>query len=349
MAINVLSDLALNGSLIVTNNNNTFPDNPQVGTMLLKENVLYAYITVGGLTTWYPFSHKTNSYIHTQGADSSSWLINHGLGTNDVWYQVQDIYGSIIMSSGVTRVDTNSFYINFASATRGVVLVVGPDTVSAPSVETTSINVDNGAVIIDGTGVKVNGEYITSGGGSSADIGPEQTARIAADATLQANINAEITARSNADTTLQSNVDAEITARTNADTTLQSSISTLQSSLDAEITARTNADTTLQASLTGGTSIVSMGSSTINCSSGTFFQYTVTTNTLIGFSNVPANVAYLATVKITHNSGTISWPNTVKWPSSSDPSLSTGKIHIFNFLTDDGGTTWRGSALVDYT
>jgi hypothetical protein len=30
------------------------------------------------------------------------------------------------------------------------------------------------------------------------------------------------------------------------------------------------------------------------------------------------------------------------------PTLTTGKTHLFFFVTDDGGTRYRGSALVDY-
>ena len=31
------------------------------------------------------------------------------------------------------------------------------------------------------------------------------------------------------------------------------------------------------------------------------------------------------------------------------PSLTDGKTSLFMFVTDDGGTRWRGNAIVDFT
>jgi hypothetical protein len=77
---------------------------------------------------------------------------------------------------------------------------------------------------------------------NASDIDAEETARIAADDTLQSNIDAEESARIAGDDTLQSNIDAEESARIAADTNLQSNI-------DAEETARIAADNTLQANI----------------------------------------------------------------------------------------------------
>ena len=67
------------------------------------------------------------------------------------------------------------------------------------------------------------------------------------------------------------------------------------------------------------------------------------------FSNVPANKAYAFTLELTHTSGSANWPATVKWPNDSAPSLTAGKTHLFMFVTDDSGSRWRGSSLVNYT
>lgn len=74
---------------------------------------------------------------------------------------------------------------------------------------------------------------------NAADITAEESARIAADNTLQTNINSEQTARISADTVLQSNIDSESTVRADADTILQGNI-------DSEETARINGDAALQ-------------------------------------------------------------------------------------------------------
>ena len=47
-------------------------------------------------------------------------------------------------------------------------------------------------------------------------------------------------------------------------------------------------------------------------------------------------------------SGTVTWPASVKFPADTAPTLTTGKTHLFMFVTDDGGTRYRGAALADY-
>ena len=234
--INVLSDMSLNGSLIMTKDNADFPANPAIGTLVLKEQNLYAYINVGGLSTWYPFSSKTRSYIHTQGLASLTWTINHQLNSSDIWYQIQDDNGNIIMPSNVTIVDANTITVGFSMVVTGTVLIVAPDSIDVPVVKATVFEIGDGDVIIDSSGIRVNGSYV--GGISQAIFNAEITARNAGDSTLQNNINAEITARTEADDTLQSFIDAEVLARLAADATLQANI-------DAEVSARLAAEASL--------------------------------------------------------------------------------------------------------
>ena len=53
-------------------------------------------------------------------------------------------------------------------------------------------------------------------------------------------------------------------------------------------------------------------------------------------------------LELTHTSGTVTWPATVKWPNNNAPTLISGKTHLFMFVTDDAGTRWRGSYLTNY-
>jgi len=85
----------------------------------------------------------------------------------------------------------------------------------------------------------------------------------------------------------------------------------------------------------------------IDCSQGNYFTKTINGNSTFTFSNVPTG-AYGMIVEIENTSGTITWPAAVKWPNDTAPSLSTGKTHVFVFITDDGGTRWRGVAQVNY-
>ena len=89
---------------------------------------------------------------------------------------------------------------------------------------------------------------------------------------------------------------------------------------------------------------------TLDCSLGNYFTVTVTANTFFAFTNVPTSRSYGFAVKITHTSGTISWPSSVKFPAdASAPSLTTGRTHLFGFITDTvTPRKFRASALVDY-
>ena len=97
--------------------------------------------------------------------------------------------------------------------------------------------------------------------------------------------------------------------------------------------------------------VVAMGANSVDCSLGNYFTKTITGATTFTFDNVPASgVAFGFTMEVTLNgSNAITWPGTVKWPVDTAPTITDGKTQMFIFVTDDGGTRWRGSSLVDYT
>lgn len=95
--------------------------------------------------------------------------------------------------------------------------------------------------------------------------------------------------------------------------------------------------------------VVAVPSLDIDCSSGNYFTKTINGNSTFTVSNVPSSRAYSFTLELTHTSGTITWFSGVEWPSGNAPTLTTGKTHVFIFITDDGGSRWRGAALTNYT
>lgn len=95
--------------------------------------------------------------------------------------------------------------------------------------------------------------------------------------------------------------------------------------------------------------IVAVAALDINCSAGNYFTKTINANSTFTFSNAPSSRSFGFTLELTHTSGTVTWPAAVAWPGGTAPSLTTGKTHLFMFVTDDGGTRWRGSALTNYT
>jgi len=95
--------------------------------------------------------------------------------------------------------------------------------------------------------------------------------------------------------------------------------------------------------------IVAMAANDVDCSLGNYFTKTITGATTFTFSNAPAGVAFGFTMDVTLNgSNALTWPTAVKWNADTAPTLTDGKTQLFMFVTDDGGTRWRGSALVDY-
>ena len=87
----------------------------------------------------------------------------------------------------------------------------------------------------------------------------------------------------------------------------------------------------------------------IDLATGNYFTKTITANTVFTFTNPPASGTVGSfTLELTHTSGTVTWPASVKFPADTPPTLTTGKTHLFVFVTDDGGTRYRGAALADY-
>tara|TARA_E500000178_G_C16961969_1_gene726492 strand:- start:345 stop:890 length:546 start_codon:yes stop_codon:yes gene_type:complete len=96
--------------------------------------------------------------------------------------------------------------------------------------------------------------------------------------------------------------------------------------------------------------IVALGSDvfTVDCSQGNYFTQSTSSSNSFSFINVPSSRSFSFALEITHTAGTIGWPTAVKFPGGTAPQLSTSKTHVFVFVTDDGGSRWRGAYLVDY-
>jgi len=99
--------------------------------------------------------------------------------------------------------------------------------------------------------------------------------------------------------------------------------------------------------ISGG--ITAVAALAIDCSLGNYFTKTVAADSAFTFSGAPAARSYAFTLKVIHTSGAITWPTSVKWPGGTAPAPTAGKTHLFMFHTDDGGTSWCGSCLLNYT
>ena len=91
-----------------------------------------------------------------------------------------------------------------------------------------------------------------------------------------------------------------------------------------------------------------MGANSVDCSTGNFFTKTITGATTFTFDSVPTGVYSFTLEVVLNGSNAITWPTSVKWNADTPPAITDGKTQLFMFVTHNGGTRWRGSALVDY-
>jgi hypothetical protein len=94
-----------------------------------------------------------------------------------------------------------------------------------------------------------------------------------------------------------------------------------------------------------GTTLTAGNNHNVNCALGNYFVVVANSSAQnVYFTSTPANTVYSMTLRFSNGAGgnTISWANTPKWPSASAPTPSTNN-DIWVFITDDGGTTWRGN------
>ena len=108
---------------------------------------------------------------------------------------------------------------------------------------------------------------------------------------------------------------------------------------DGSTTALTVANSTLVTTFRRGVSQLATAVSALDLDLRTsnYFTKTISGNSTFTFSNPAASgTATAFTLELTHSSGTVTWPSEVKWNADTAPTLTTGKTHLFMFVTDDG-------------
>lgn len=95
------------------------------------------------------------------------------------------------------------------------------------------------------------------------------------------------------------------------------------------------------------TGVVAVAASDVDCSLGNYFTKTVSGALSWTVTNVPATGAYSFILELTNGgTGTQTWFTGTKWPSGTAPTLTTSGVDVLGFITDDGGTNWRGVLLM---
>jgi hypothetical protein len=107
--------------------------------------------------------------------------------------------------------------------------------------------------------------------------------------------------------------------------------------------------TTATADLLGSvrSNITTVAASAVDCSLGNYFIKTASGALTWTVTNVPASRAYSFLLELTNGgTGTQTWFSGIKWPGGTAPTLTTAGVDVLGFITDDGGTTWRGVQLM---
>ena len=90
-----------------------------------------------------------------------------------------------------------------------------------------------------------------------------------------------------------------------------------------------------------------VSASAIDCSVGSYFIKTASGALTWTVTNVPASGAFSFLLELTNGgTGTQTWFSGIKWPGGTAPTLTTSGVDVLGFITDDGGTTWRGVQLM---
>ena len=106
-------------------------------------------------------------------------------------------------------------------------------------------------------------------------------------------------------------------------------------------TAFVNEDAVIRLNL-GNTS----GSQAINLDLAEMFSATATGAVTWNFSNARGNGAGFVLILTDGGDFAQTWPASVQWPAATAPTLTSGGVDVLVFITDDGGTTWRGALAI---
>ena len=253
--VRVLSDLSMNGNLVIEVNQSGFPSDPAPGTFVMKDTEFYVWAELdpgSTLYSWVPLGAKQAAYVHTQGATSSTWSITHNLNTTNFAYFAYDTNHNLLIAN-VTVIDENEIEIDFTEAVAGTAVVFGAQSVFATTMTANESIVLGTITLRDDSGtLTVNNNDLAF----SADLTTEATVRAAADSSLassvsavQLNVDTEVTRATAAEGVLTSSLNSEVTRAQAAESSISASINpttkTYMSSFDGNIIPSANVTYTL--------------------------------------------------------------------------------------------------------
>lgn len=83
---------------------------------------------------------------------------------------------------------------------------------------------------------------------------------------------------------------------------------------------------------------------TLDLDASNYFAAEVSGSATFVFANPPANTVAAGLILELTNGGnyTVTWPASIDWPGGTAPTLTSDGVDVLVFITDDGGTIWRG-------
>jgi hypothetical protein len=241
--VQVLSPLQVTGGLSLGKTLLDFPLNPRHNQIEVILGVPYIYTMVDGMNSWFPLTQKKRSYVHLQGVESLTWTINHNLNSTDIMYFAYDETG-ILQDVQGEALNTSTLRLTLSQAKKGKVIIFASDFLTAPSITSDLIssdkmNVGNGALVVDETGVYASGVNIVDQFNViAANLTAEQLRATGVEgilATLTTSTKANLVAAINeikaiADT-VNSRIDSKVLVETNRAKAVEGTLVNLNASL----------------------------------------------------------------------------------------------------------------------
>lgn len=323
--ISILGSLRIKGALALNDDLQSFPANPSVGTITIKGEMLYAYLTLVGITNWYPLIRLPERYVHSQTSPSTTWTIAHNLNKTEVWYQVQDSNGQLMMAGEFIEIDSNSFTLSFSEPSQGKVLVLGSG--------------------LDGEQQQPQQQAITlatitdwPAGVSAQELGyldglrSSIQSQIDAVATTIADHTAAIAANASSISATDGRVTQEISDRQAADASLAQQIADINT-VPQILENKTISEPVILGSITESIYAITGTAPDITPANATIQTWTLTGNSAPIFSMEDGQSLIMMVADGTNY--TITWPAAISWVGGSAPTLAASGQTVLVFWKVD--------------
>lgn len=128
-------DIDVQSSARLTHDNGlaTLPVTGTEGEIAYVSAKLYVCINSVG-PVWIELTNVSSLYVHTQGSSSTSWVITHNLGIDDVIVSVYDAADNVIIPDEITITDSNTVTVTLNQAITGKAVILGGDSNGGASV-----------------------------------------------------------------------------------------------------------------------------------------------------------------------------------------------------------------------